>query len=57
MAVLKIITIIFDFVLAAIVLYFLSPLKWSSQEDRVSIVGFTFMMGVFLADALLIAFG
>lgn len=37
-----------------ILAYFMAPLRWSNERDRVSLVGFGFMLGAIILNAVLV---
>lgn len=52
MRILKEITIIFDILYGIAILSFLLPLRWRNKNDRVSIVAFTGMILLYVANIL-----
>lgn len=37
-----------------ILAYFMAPLRWGNERDRVSLVGFSFMLGAVALDTVLV---
>lgn len=52
MRILKEITIIFDVLYGIAILSFLLPLRWRNKNDRVSVVAFTGMILLYVANIL-----
>lgn len=55
MTILRFLVIILNIVLAVVTLIFARPLDWSEEEDRGAIVGFGFMIAVYVANVWFIA--
>lgn len=51
---LRIVAIIADIALIGIIGYFLSPLRWSEESDRPSIIGFWYMLITLVLNTLLL---
>ena len=47
MLILRYLTTIFDIAFAAILLWFLRPLKWMNADEKPSIIGFAAMVAVY----------
>ena len=55
MTILRFLVIILNIILAVITSTFAIPLDWSEEEDRGAIVGFGFMIAVYVANVWFIA--
>ena len=55
MLILRFLVIILNIILAVITLCFAKPLDWSEENDRAAIVGFGFMIAVYVANVWFIA--
>lgn len=57
MAVLIPFSIILNIIFLGILAFFTKDLRWGTEKDRVSIIGFGFMIGTILLDILLLCLG
>lgn len=55
--ILKIIAMFLNIILALVVGYFLSPLRWANEDDRPSIIGFWSMLVAYVLNIFLLTVG